>query len=111
MEVAGRDFIPPLAWRKYMSDYNYYVPRRQDDPPKVLFWDADEVGVFFLPVMGGMLLDFILGGLVMGVVARQAFLKMKVGRGASYITHLLYWYTPTSKLRHTPPSHVREFIG
>lgn len=96
-----------------MSDLGYYVPRRQDDPPKVLFWEMDEAGVFILPLMVGLMLEFFVGGLVLGVIARSLFVKMKVGRGAAYVTHLLYWYTPSSvfTLRCTPPSYVREFIG
>lgn len=95
------------------STLGFYVPRRQDDPPKILLWDIDEVAVFFLPLISGFMMGFFVEGLVAGVGARWLYLRLKVGRGPAYALHMLYWHTPSGlyKLRRTPPSHIREFTG
>lgn len=96
-----------------MADLGYYVPHRQDDPPKLLLWDLDEAAVFLLPLIAGMMMNFFVTGLVLAMVIRPLYLKMKVGRGPAYVLHMLYWHTPSAlyRLRRTPPSHIREYIG
>lgn len=87
------------------------IPRRLDDPPKLLFWDFDVAATACLGMAFGALAGQFLLGCVGGGVAAYAWSKAKSGRHRGYGIHVLYWNTPLRMFRRTPPSARRDFTG
>lgn len=79
-----------------------------------LFWDLDEALAFLIPFMFLMLYGMVFVGAVVGFSAMHYFGKLKAMGGKQLAKHILYWYTPAEvwfRLRRTPPSYIREYIG
>ncbi|MDQ5767923.1 type IV conjugative transfer system protein TraL [Thiothrix subterranea] len=89
----------------------YYIPRLLDAPPKAFYWDMDEFMAMVAPIGIGLILDWFVIGTALGLLAGYAVAKLKAGRGAWYMLHALYWYLGVIRLKSTPPSHIREYIG
>lgn len=93
------------------DDVSHYIPRRLDDPPKLLFFDQD-VGMIGVLVMGvGVAVGFPLIGLAMGVMVGFFLNKLKAGGHPGMTAHLGYWVTGIPAPKSLPPSHVRELNG
>jgi conjugal transfer pilus assembly protein TraL len=89
----------------------YHIPRLLDAPPKAFYWDMDEFMAMIAPIGIGLILDWFFVGTMLGLLASYAVAKLKAGRGAYYMLHALYWYLGAIKMRSTPPSYIREFVG
>lgn len=96
-----------------MHDAAYNIPRRLNDPPRMFWWDLDLALLVLASTLLGMVAGFFLSGVAAGVLTAWAYGRMKSGKHPAYALHLLYWYLPDAvvKLKCTPPSHFREFIG
>jgi conjugal transfer pilus assembly protein TraL len=96
-----------------MSEADYAIPRRLNDPMKFLWWDADVFVIAFAPVALGILAGSFLAGLLFGLLMGWAFGRVKAGKHKAYALHALYWHGGEAivKLKRTPPSHFRELIG
>jgi len=97
-----------------MSKKSYYIPRRLDDPPKALWFDADEIIVFAVILFPGILMKSFLMFMVMLVVSlfvTYQYTKIKAGKLRGYLIHFLYWNFGSLKLKRLPPSHIREISG
>lgn len=93
------------------EDISHYIPRRLDDPPKLLFFDRD-VGFLAVIVMGiGVSLNFPITGIVLGGVAGFMLNKLKAGKHAGMTAHYLYWISGIPAPKALPPSYVRELNG
>ena len=89
----------------------YYIPRLLDAPPKAFYWEMDEFMAMVAPIGIGLIMGWFFIGAVLGLLAAYAIGKFKAGRGAYYMLHVLYWYIGMGKLKSTPPSYLREFVG
>ena len=89
------------------------IPRRLDDPERWLFWTLDEAAALLGPAVLGLAANRFVMGLVAGVAAWLVLRRVKRGGGANIAVYALYWFLPgfVLRLRGTPPSHVRRFVG
>ena len=97
-----------------MEEKDYYVPSHLDDQPRMLFWEVDEFLAMCVPLGIGIVIDFIFLGAIGGLFAAYGVNKIKAGYGRAIILHTIYWNMPSDilfKMKRTPPSHIREFIG
>lgn len=91
-------------------DFIYYIPRRLDESARAM--------VMFMLIVLGLFLGIVMGsfftGIGMGVGAVYLYSKISSGKGRGYLQRQLYWNFPIAeltKMKVTPPSHVREFVG
>lgn len=96
---------------------NTYIPRRLDDSWKVGLWDIDVAIPFAfcltLGFMGGTKAIFVTS-VFCGVLLGRWISRMKADRHPAFLLHWLYWTFPSMlsiRLRVTPPSSIRRFIG
>lgn len=96
-----------------MSQHNlsHYIPRRLDDRGKFLFWEIDVVGVAFVGILIGIVTEYRIGGLILGILLAAAYKKLKSGRHPGIAAHLSYWFAGTPTPKSLPASHYREFNG
>lgn len=95
-------------------EFSNRIPRYLDAQPKIFLWDADEFVVAVAPVGVGIVTGFILTSIVLGVLMAYGLAKLKKGQGSGFMMRAAYWYLPgggIAKLKRTPPSHVREYVG
>lgn len=84
-----------------------------DDPLRVLYWTVDEAAVLiFSPFIGVMINQPLMGG-AFSIFGTWLIIKLKKMLGGGTLKHALYWHFPhnRSRLGHTPPSCIREYIG
>lgn len=94
-----------------MSELSHYIPRRLDDPAKLLFWDADVGMIGMIIIMLGVTFGYPLSGILAGVGACVFLSKLKAGVHAGMTAHLLYWVTGIPEPKSLPPSYLRELNG
>lgn len=97
-----------------MDKFSYYVPKLLDAPPKMFFWEMDEFMVMMAPLGLGIITGWVLSGAALGLLLSWGVAKLKSGQGAGFMLHVFYWVLPNggvTKLKRTPPSHIREFVG
>jgi conjugal transfer pilus assembly protein TraL len=94
-----------------------YIPRRLDDSWKIGLWDVDIAAptLFFLMVglVSGSKVAFVLCALT-GLAISRWFSRKKADKHPAFAIHWMYWHmppTPLTKLRATPPSHIRRMVG
>lgn len=96
------------------STSDYAIPRKHDEPAKLLLWDFDEALLFMIFVCFGIVSGFLLFSIILGLWAARIYSRKKAGKHRMYVVHLMYWYLPdelTPKSATLPPSCTREFIG
>ena len=95
-----------------MSD-QYHLPQYLDEPYKIFLWTMDEVFVFMMPVLLGLLLfNTPVSGVLIGILLAYAIKKLKGEQGAHTIQYLLYWYWPPFlPYQMIPPSYIRQWVG
>lgn len=96
-----------------MSEKSYYIPKHLDDPPKLFWWDADEVVVCAVILFPGFLLkSFLLFMvfLILSLIITREYIKIKAGRLKGFLVHFAYWVLGI-KFKRVPESHIREFSG
>jgi conjugal transfer pilus assembly protein TraL len=93
--------------------HNTYIPRRLNDAWKIAWFEIDVAipwaGIFVLGLLAGHW--FI--GIAMATIVARAIMKVKSDKHPAFLLHWAYWYLPEllSKMKRTPPSHIREMIG
>ena len=89
------------------------IPRRLDDPERWLFWTFDEAAALLGPAVLGLAANQFVAGLVAGIAGWLLLRRVKRGGGANIAVGALYWFLPefVLRLRGTPPSHLRRFLG
>lgn len=95
-------------------EFSNRIPRYLDAQPKIFLWDADEFVVTMAPLGVGIVTGFIFTSIVLGLLAGYGLSKLKRGRGSGFMLRAAYWYLPNggvAKMKRTPPSHLREFVG
>lgn len=94
-----------------MSQEGYWVPRTLDDPPMLLFFQADTASVFLVVFLLTISFSFIAGVLLAYAVTR-VFVQLKENGDKGLIMQILYWYTPSDMwLSPLWSSSVREYCG
>ncbi|TXI93586.1 MAG: type IV conjugative transfer system protein TraL [Neisseriales bacterium] len=97
-----------------MSNKSYYIPKRLDDPPKALWFDADEIIVFAVILFPGIIMKKFMLFLLVFVIAlfvTYQYTKIKAGKLRGFLIHFFYWNFGALKLKRLPPSHIREISG
>lgn len=91
----------------------YYIPQLLDEPFRIFLLTIDEFLIMIIPIISlGFILNQMILGFFIGMSAAFAVKKLKGEQGNAYVINLVYWYLPPIiKLRATPPSYMREFIG
>lgn len=91
----------------------FLIPETLDEPEKILFFTYGELGLLMFPALVGILCNYTIRGLIIGVVSFLIYKKIKPSRNGFSITHLMYWYCPEwlFKTDYLLPSHIRIFIG
>jgi len=88
------------------------MPRHLDDEMKFLWWDFQQVLIVIAVIGFSIIVNMLIEGIVLGVLAGMATGRLKSGHGRGYMLHTAYWHTPINMgLKRTPPSHVTRFIG
>ena len=97
-----------------MSDTaRHTIPRRLDDPERWMFWTVDEAAALMGPALLGLAANHFVPGLIAGVGGWLLLLRVKRGGGANIARYALYWFLPdfALRLKGTPASHLRRFVG
>ena len=97
-----------------MSDVQRHaIPRRLDDPVRWLFWTVDEAAVLMCPALLGLTANSFVPGLVAGVGGWLLLRRAKRGGGSNVARFAIHWFLPdfVLRLKATPPSHLRRFVG
>lgn len=90
------------------------IPRKHDEPAKLLLWEMDQALIFMVCIVFGILSDLLLPGVVLGVWGARAYGRVKAGKHRMFLVHLMYWFLPSEWIfpfPSLPPSSTREFIG
>ena len=96
---------------------NPFIPRRLDDQWKVGLWDIDVAAPFAICLFLGFLANAgtkgLVAGAVLGIVVARWFSKKKADKHPAFAWHWAYWHLPDvlSRMRATPPSHIRRMVG
>jgi conjugal transfer pilus assembly protein TraL len=94
-----------------MSNDKTYIPKTLDDPARWLFWTLDEVVIFLIPFVVGILSSHVLLSIVIGALGIMGLKRLKGREGQYVILQAVYWYLPFLKLQSTPASMIREWVG
>lgn len=91
----------------------YNTPQFLNEPYRLIIFTLDEV---FVAVITIYMIGVVCGFIVTSLLLTGAFLflmkRMKGNEGPYFYIHLFYWYFSLSpKLRATPPSWIRAFLG
>ena len=74
----------------------------------------DQAVIAIMLISMGVIAGSMLTGMVMGATAAWQYGRMKAGKHPKFAAHALYWWFPSGlflKLRATPPSDQRYFLG
>lgn len=97
-----------------MKDFEpFYIPRTLDEPDQVLFFQPDEFVLLMSWTAAGIVFDFFILGLLVGVGCFYLLKRMKGSEQPNWLLCATYWFLPQcfSKLKGTPPSYIRLFQG
>ncbi|MDA0967622.1 MAG: type IV conjugative transfer system protein TraL [Proteobacteria bacterium] len=92
----------------------YYIPKRLDDPERIMFWSSDELAVIFTPfIVIYFALDMFITAAVVSTVLCFWWKKFKGGEQANLHLYAMYWFYPASVmgLKATPRSYIRTYYG
>lgn len=91
----------------------YKTPQFLNEPYRLIIFTIDEVIVAVLTLyIFGAVCGFIVTSLVLTSFFLYLMRRMKGNEGVYFYVHLFYWFFSLSpKLRATPPSWIREYLG
>lgn len=93
---------------------DFAIPRKHDEPAKLLLWDFDQALIFMIAMVFGILADMLFVGVASGLWVSRWYAQRKAGKHRMFVVHLMYWFLPSEWIfpfPHLPPSSTREFIG
>ncbi|GAB6071502.1 hypothetical protein JCM30760_26000 [Thiomicrorhabdus hydrogeniphila] len=94
------------------NEHQGYIPKTLDNLARFGFWDIYQSMLFLLVFGFGIVMHFLLSGLILGALLAWGYGRMSSGRTRGFLIHLLYWFTPLgSGYKSLPPSDKRHFIG
>lgn len=92
----------------------YYIPKRLDDPERVIFFSSDEMMVLVIPFI---IIYFVLDMFIIAILVSSALCfwwkKFKGGDQANLHLYAMYWFYPAELmgLKATPKSYIRTYYG
>lgn len=92
----------------------YYIPKKLDEPERVLFFSTDEMMVVTLPfVVLYFCFDMFMIGLLCSAISLYGWKKFKGSEQANLHVYSMYWFYPhkLTNMKATPPSYVRKYYG
>lgn len=91
----------------------YKTPQYLNEPYRLIIFTLDEIFVIVATIyIIGFVCGFIVSSLFLTAILVYLLKRMKGNEGPYFYVHLLYWFFSISpKLRATPPSWIREFLG
>lgn len=95
-------------------DYDQHkLLRHLDDPLRLLKWTVDETLILILTPFVGLAIESMTFGIGAAALGFWGLRKIKKSVGVGRLRHAVYWYLPhnTRRLRQTPPSYRREYVG
>ncbi len=96
-----------------MSGEKFFIPRHLDDPPRFLFWSIDDAMVMIFPLFVGIILGFVISGVICSVFLYRTWRGVKGSGGVGIVQCLIYWHYPKSilDLKMTPDSSIKSYIS
>ena len=96
-----------------MTEAALEIPRRLNDPPRMVLGDLDVSLLVLAAGLAGMISGFFITGCALGVLLASAYGRAKTGKHPAFALHLLYWHVPAAitGIQRTPLSHLREMVG
>jgi type IV conjugative transfer system protein TraL len=98
------------------NQYDHHVViKTLDNPPRILFWEADEFIMIAAPVFIGIALGSLLV-VFLGLFLKPTYARLKKRLGRGRIQRVIYWNFPKDAMgqlgvfKKLPPSHVREWL-
>jgi len=90
-----------------------YLLNRLDKPLRFLGVNKDEVFALMVPLLGGLMMGWVVTGFLAGVGTLSLLRSLKKRNEGSTLIHAMYWYLPSHQksLKLPVPSHIREYIG
>jgi conjugal transfer pilus assembly protein TraL len=91
----------------------YKTPQFLNEPYRLIIFTIDEVFMAVLTIyVVGSVCGLIMSSLVLTGVFLFLMKRMKGNEGPYFYIHLFYWFFSLSpRLKSTPPSWIREFLG
>lgn len=71
---------------------HYRMPRNVDDPLPVLFFEVDEVVVFVVCMLFGIITRELTYSVIVGIFVTRSFSKWKNGKLPGVLAHMAFWY-------------------
>lgn len=96
------------------GDETGYIPKSLDAQERFLWWELDQAIIAIMLIGVGVISGSMLTGIVAGSVAAWQYGRLKAGKHPKFAVHAIYWWFPSGsvlKLRATPPSDQRYFLG
>ncbi len=96
-----------------MQTSKYTMVDYLDEPERILCFTVDEFMCLILPIGVGIQTHHGLLGFLAGLGMTSLIRKLKANDSDGLVQRLLYWYFPSvvNRLKHLPPSHVRQYMG
>jgi type IV conjugative transfer system protein TraL len=84
-----------------------------DTPLKYLIWTKGELGLFILPIAGGLFCGQFVAGLVLSFIHYRLFKIYRERFGRDQLQAVCYWFLPPtpSKYPAIPVSWIREYTS
>lgn len=84
-----------------------------DDPLRIFYWTLDEAAIILVVPFLGLIIEQFFISILIAIFSFWFLRKIKKRYGQGTLKHALYWYFPHNvrKLKKTPPSHIREYLG
>jgi conjugal transfer pilus assembly protein TraL len=86
------------------------MPRNVDEPLPVLFFEVDEVIVFTVCLLFGIVTRELTYSAIAGIFVIRAFSRWKNGKLPGVLAHMAFWYGLFSLNKVFVASKGREFI-
>jgi len=87
------------------------IPQYVDDPPHLLFWQADEVAPIGIGLVLGMFTGYAAVFTIGGILLTRWYRKYRDDHPDGFMAHMIYWGTGVAgaKARTVPNPFIREF--
>ena len=85
------------------------IPKHLNSKPQFLWWEVDDIAIFLIFLVIGLITNYLLIALLIGVFATWLKVKSKDTFVKGYFGHMLHWMGLVEK-RKMPPGHIRRII-
>lgn len=87
------------------------IPQYVDDPPHLLFWQADEIAPIGIGLVFGIFTGYAAVCTIGGFLLTRWYRKYRDDHPDGFMVHMIYWFTGMTgaKARTIPNSFIREF--